>query len=96
MCIRDSPRIQSRHTHGTGCTLASAVAAGMASGTPLDQAVLSARDFVYEAIRTAPGIGQGHGPLNHGLLLKDDVDESAKTANANPFANLKDMMSPKD
>lgn len=59
------PRIDTRHTHGTGCTLASAVAAGLAQGMPLADAVGRARVYVQEAIRTAPGFGRGHGPLNH-------------------------------
>ncbi len=58
-------RIHSRHTHGTGCTLASAIAAGLAAGMSLPDAVSRARDYVQAAIRTAPGLGQGHGPLNH-------------------------------
>ena len=61
-----APRIQSRHTHGTGCTLASAIACGLAQGLTPGAAVARARDYVLEAIRTAPGLGQGHGPLNHG------------------------------
>jgi hydroxymethylpyrimidine/phosphomethylpyrimidine kinase len=60
-----SPRSDSRHTHGTGCTLASALATGIAQGQPLPQAVRKARAYVQEAIRTAPGFGSGHGPLNH-------------------------------
>lgn len=59
-------RIDSRHTHGTGCTLASAIATGLAQGMPLKPAVARARAYVLEAIRTAPGFGAGHGPLNHG------------------------------
>ena len=59
-----SPRIDTRHTHGTGCTLASAVAALLAQGVELTAAVATARDYVHEAIRTAPGFGKGHGPLN--------------------------------
>jgi hydroxymethylpyrimidine/phosphomethylpyrimidine kinase len=62
----EMPRIPTRHTHGTGCTLASAIAAGLAQGLPLVDAVRRARRYVQEAIRTAPGLGQGHGPLNHG------------------------------
>ena len=99
--LMSGPRLNSRHTHGTGCTLASAVAAGMAAGTPLDEAVLSARDFVYEAIRTAPKLGAGNGPLNHGLVLQgDDAPEdisgdTSDPTSKNPFANLKDMMKPK-
>jgi hydroxymethylpyrimidine/phosphomethylpyrimidine kinase len=65
-----SKRIRSRHTHGTGCTLASAVATGIAQGLPLDKAVERARKYVLEAIKDAPGFGKGHGPLGHGHILK--------------------------
>jgi hydroxymethylpyrimidine/phosphomethylpyrimidine kinase len=58
-------RIQTNSTHGTGCTLASAIACCLARGMPLRQAVMSARAYVRNAIKTAPGFGQGHGPLNH-------------------------------
>jgi hydroxymethylpyrimidine/phosphomethylpyrimidine kinase len=58
-------RIQSLSTHGTGCTLASAIACGLAQGLGLVQAVARARDYVRRAIETAPGLGSGHGPLNH-------------------------------
>ncbi|MBC7908114.1 MAG: bifunctional hydroxymethylpyrimidine kinase/phosphomethylpyrimidine kinase [Rhodospirillaceae bacterium] len=58
-------RIQSRSTHGTGCTLASAIACGLAQGLDLVQAVTRARAYVRKAIETAPGLGSGHGPLNH-------------------------------
>lgn len=61
----EGKRIQSRHTHGTGCTLASAIAAGLAEGLRLEDAVGRAREYVVTAMRTAPGFGQGHGPLNH-------------------------------
>ena len=61
----ESPRIDSRSTHGTGCTLASAIALGIAEGLTLEGAVTRARLYVFDAIRTAPGLGQGHGPLNH-------------------------------
>jgi len=64
-----SPRINSRHTHGTGCSLASAIACGLAQGLTASVAVARARSYVYEAIRTAPGLGQGHGPLNHGHTI---------------------------
>ena len=60
-----APRIASRNTHGTGCTLASGIAAGLAQGATLRDAVLHARDYVRAAIATAPGFGAGHGPLNH-------------------------------
>lgn len=62
----DSPRIETRHTHGTGCSLASAIATGLAQGMALKPAVERAHAYVLEAIRTAPGLGAGHGPLNHG------------------------------
>jgi hydroxymethylpyrimidine/phosphomethylpyrimidine kinase len=62
----ESTRIETRHTHGTGCTLASAIATGLAQGLVLDEAVGRARDYVLEAIRQAPGFGAGHGPLHHG------------------------------
>jgi hydroxymethylpyrimidine/phosphomethylpyrimidine kinase len=64
-----SPRIRSRHTHGTGCTLASAIAAGLAQGMDLSAAVGRARDYVVRAIRSAPGYGKGHGPLDHAWPL---------------------------
>lgn len=65
------PRIATRHTHGTGCTLASACAVGLAQGMELVVAVKRARAYVVEAIRTAPGYGKGHGPLNHGHTIRD-------------------------
>lgn len=60
-----STRIDTKHTHGTGCTLASAIATGLAQGVPLLDAVKRARAFVQKAIALAPGIGHGHGPLGH-------------------------------
>lgn len=68
--VMSGPRIDTRHTHGTGCTLASAIAALMAQGAPLRDAVEIARDYVQEAIRTAPGFGRGHGPLYHAHTLR--------------------------
>src|SRR6478752_7483807 len=59
----EGPRIASRSTHGTGCTLASAIAAGVAEGLSLQGAVARARDYVTRAIQRAPGLGRGHGPL---------------------------------
>ncbi len=64
-----SPRIDTRHTHGTGCTLASAVATGLAQGMELRSAVVRARDYVRAAIAAAPGYGAGAGPLNHMVRL---------------------------
>ncbi|MFL6005098.1 MAG: bifunctional hydroxymethylpyrimidine kinase/phosphomethylpyrimidine kinase [Gaiellaceae bacterium] len=63
-CV-EHPRIETTSTHGTGCTLSSAVAALLALGRPLEDAVREALDFVHRAIATAPGLGSGHGPLNH-------------------------------
>ena len=62
----DDIRIDTNHTHGTGCTLASAVATGLAQEIPLRDAVDRARAYVRQAILAAPGFGQGHGPLGHG------------------------------
>jgi hydroxymethylpyrimidine/phosphomethylpyrimidine kinase len=66
----ESERIKSRNTHGTGCSLASAIACGLAQGMELKTAVGRARSYVIEAIRTAPGHGAGHGPLNHAHTVK--------------------------
>ena len=60
-----APRLETRHTHGTGCTYSAAITAGLALGmTPVD-AVARAREFIHQAIRTNPGIGHGCGPVNH-------------------------------
>lgn len=67
------PRLPTRNTHGTGCTMASAIAAGLAQGVPLAAAVARARDYVVDAIRNAPGYGKGHGPLDHGHTVRDGV-----------------------
>jgi hydroxymethylpyrimidine/phosphomethylpyrimidine kinase len=64
-----APRIVTRHTHGTGCTLASAIATGLAQGLTLRNAVVRARDYVRAAIAAAPGYGVGHGPLNHNVRV---------------------------
>lgn len=60
-----SRRIHSTNTHGTGCTLSSAIACGLAQGLDLETSVERARGYVAKAIATAPGYGGGHGPLNH-------------------------------
>jgi hydroxymethylpyrimidine/phosphomethylpyrimidine kinase len=65
-----SPRIATRHTHGTGCTLASAIAAGLAQGMAIEAAVGRARDYVQRAIASAPGLGRGYGPLDHAHPLR--------------------------
>jgi hydroxymethylpyrimidine/phosphomethylpyrimidine kinase len=59
------PRIETRHTHGTGCTFASAVAAQLARGADIEAALRAARVYLEGAIRHAPELGAGHGPLNH-------------------------------
>ncbi|MBI1364677.1 MAG: bifunctional hydroxymethylpyrimidine kinase/phosphomethylpyrimidine kinase [Alphaproteobacteria bacterium] len=64
------PRIDTTATHGTGCTLASAVATGLAQDLSLEQAVSRAIEYVAAAIRTAPGLGRGAGPLNHAHQIK--------------------------
>ncbi|MBV8889273.1 MAG: bifunctional hydroxymethylpyrimidine kinase/phosphomethylpyrimidine kinase [Alphaproteobacteria bacterium] len=70
--VWESPRIESRHTHGTGCTLASAIAAGLAQGLDVERAVDRARLYVQRAIASAPGLGRGHGPLDHAHPLRSD------------------------
>jgi hydroxymethylpyrimidine/phosphomethylpyrimidine kinase len=69
--VFESPRIDTRHTHGTGCTLASACAAGLAMGLPLPGAVAGAWAYAGEAIRRAPGLGAGAGPLDHAWPVRD-------------------------
>ena len=66
----EAERIDTRHTHGTGCTLASAVATGLAQGQSLEAAAARAWDYVHRAILGAPGLGRGAGPLDHGWTLR--------------------------
>ncbi len=63
--VYEHTRIYTRNTHGTGCTLASAIACGLAKGGSLKHSIVEGRKYVYDAIRTAPGFGKGKGPLNH-------------------------------
>lgn len=63
--VFESERIETNNTHGTGCTLASAIASNIALNLPHTEAISAARKYVYKAIQTAPNIGKGHGPLNH-------------------------------
>ncbi len=72
-----APRIMTKNTHGTGCTLASAIAAFLARGEPLPVAVRRAKEFVTTAIRLAQPLGKGHGPVNHFLAAKIQPDVSA-------------------
>lgn len=67
-----SVRIETRHTHGTGCTLASAIAVSLAQGLEMEAAVVRARDYLLQAIAHAPGFGAGHGPLDHGWPLRNN------------------------
>lgn len=69
--VFSSPRIASRNTHGTGCTLASAIATGLAQGMLLTEAVRRALAYVQAAIHTAPDLGKGCGPLNHGYRCRE-------------------------
>jgi hydroxymethylpyrimidine/phosphomethylpyrimidine kinase len=71
--VFEGERIDSRNTHGTGCTLASACAVGLAQGMSLEAATARAWDYVHQAILQAPGLGQGHGPLDHGWPLRGRV-----------------------
>ena len=61
----EHPRVETTSTHGTGCTLSAAITAGLALGRPLETAVSDGIDYVQRALRAAPGLGGGHGPLNH-------------------------------
>jgi hydroxymethylpyrimidine/phosphomethylpyrimidine kinase len=73
--VWESPRIATRHTHGTGCTLASAIAAGLAQGLYVEAAVDRARNYVERAIAGAPGLGRGHGPLDHAHPLRAGAND---------------------
>ncbi len=68
----EGPRLATRHTHGTGCTLASGCAAGLAQGLTLEAAVARAWAYTAEAIRRAPGFGAGAGPLDHAWPMRDE------------------------
>jgi hydroxymethylpyrimidine/phosphomethylpyrimidine kinase len=67
----ESERFENRHTHGTGCTLASGIAAGLARGLSLEDAVRLSRAYLTEAIIRAPGLGKRHGPVDHGWPSRD-------------------------
>lgn len=69
--VFEGERLETRHTHGTGCTLASACAVGLAQGMPLTPAVARAWDYVHQAMLRAPGFGQGHGPLDHAWPVRE-------------------------
>lgn len=65
-------RVATRHTHGTGCTLAAAIAHGLGSGLDLGAAISHAEVFLRQALNAAPGLGKGHGPLGHARALALD------------------------
>jgi hydroxymethylpyrimidine/phosphomethylpyrimidine kinase len=69
-----APLLDQKHTHGTGCTLSAAITACLARGVPLVEAVETARRFITEAIRTAPGLGRGIGPLDHFAVIPGEAD----------------------
>ncbi|HTV87611.1 MAG TPA: bifunctional hydroxymethylpyrimidine kinase/phosphomethylpyrimidine kinase [Stellaceae bacterium] len=75
--VWDGRRIDTRHTHGTGCTLASAIATGLAQGLAIATAVERAREYVRRAILDAPGLGRGHGPLDHAHPLREHRSDAA-------------------
>jgi len=70
--IFEGPRLVTMATHGTGCTLASAISAYLAQGASVPDAVEKARDYLMGAIRTAKGFGHGHGPVHHGWIVDRD------------------------
>ena len=72
----EAKRLETGHTHGTGCTLASAIATGLGDGLPLEDAVARAIRFVRIALLSAPGLGQGNGPMGHalGVIPFDEIE----------------------
>ena len=68
--VFESERLDTRNTHGTGCTLASAIAAGLAKGRTLPDSIEAAGRYLAEAIRRAPGFGSGHGPVDHAWVVR--------------------------
>ncbi|HEY7800972.1 MAG TPA: bifunctional hydroxymethylpyrimidine kinase/phosphomethylpyrimidine kinase [Hyphomonadaceae bacterium] len=80
----EGPRIETKATHGTGCTLASGVAAGIARGLSLKDAVALSRAYLVEAIRRAPGLGRGNGPVDHGWPSRDPEAFAAMFAKWKP------------
>jgi len=82
--VFESLRVVTRHTHGTGCTLASAIATGLAQGMTIRDAVIRARAYVLEAIAGAPGFGAGHGPLAHGHTFTSFTAAATATAAIKP------------
>lgn len=75
-----APRIDTQHTHGTGCTYSAAITAELARGTALPSAVARAKTYIWEAIRSNPGLGKGAGPVNHHAFV--DRPETALRSRA--------------
>lgn len=84
----ENDRIETQDTHGTGCTLASGIATGLAAGLSLEDAVTRARSFLRAALAAAPRLGQGHGPMGHGLIARpfDAADGDAPARLASPIS----------
>lgn len=70
-------RIETRHTHGTGCTFSAAITAFIARGLPVNEAIASAKNYITEAIRHAPGLGNGHGPVEHFWQWQERIQNDA-------------------
>ncbi|HWB96427.1 MAG TPA: bifunctional hydroxymethylpyrimidine kinase/phosphomethylpyrimidine kinase [Bryobacteraceae bacterium] len=73
-----APRIDTPHTHGTGCTYSAAITAELAKGAELGAAVARAKRFLTEAIRTNPGLGHGSGPVNHHAAVPPPAGKGEK------------------
>src|SRR5579875_1973177 len=76
----EAPRIETRHTHGTGCTFASAIAAELAKGATVPEAVARAKAYLTAALERAPQLGHGHGPVHHFWALWKDEPPAASEA----------------
>ena len=74
--LLSSPRVATRHTHGVGCALSAAICANLARGLPLRAACAQAKRWLAQAITSAPGLGAGHGPIDHHAPLPKDEPES--------------------
>jgi hydroxymethylpyrimidine/phosphomethylpyrimidine kinase len=79
--VFEAPRIATSNTHGTGCTMASAIATGLAQQMSLVDAVARAHRYVAAAIATAPNFGKGHGPLNHGVRINEPTNNGNSETN---------------
>jgi hydroxymethylpyrimidine/phosphomethylpyrimidine kinase len=76
------PRIDTKHTHGTGCTYSAAITAGLAQGLDLAAAVRQAKSFIHAAISTAPGLGRGSGPVNHHTRKEENATGCTEATDA--------------